>query len=314
MKEGFARKEQLVGGFLLVLIIFTMATLLMIAQKKGWLTPKNTYRVKFKQGYNLHQGSLVKMFNTEIGRISKMQIIRGIAEPQVEITIKVEKEYAKFIRLDSFAEVVSPTFIGSEYIAINAGSSGYALIEPYGYIPSKVRKTLTENLEEIINEANIAKFKAAVREMSERLKADEAAVASAVNHFDQVMTELIAAKGTLGQLLTKDETYKQLTKNLSDLDKVLADLQIVAKDLRPTAVDLKSFALGINGEIKTLQSILADLKGGTRDFPAMMETASETIRGGKKAVDAINANPIISLTAPKEPQSQSIHVEPRTLP
>ena len=42
MEEGFSRKEQLAGGFLLVLIIFTVVILLAIAQAKGWLQTQNT--------------------------------------------------------------------------------------------------------------------------------------------------------------------------------------------------------------------------------------------------------------------------------
>ena len=130
MEEGFTRKEQLVGGFLLVLIIFTVVTLLVIAQGKGWFQPQNTYLVKFRQGYNLRQGSLVKMFNAEIGKVAVLGITQTMGQPQVEVTLKVNEEYANLIRQDSVAEVVSPTLIGSEYVEISPGSSGYPKIEP----------------------------------------------------------------------------------------------------------------------------------------------------------------------------------------
>jgi ABC-type transporter Mla subunit MlaD len=94
MQEGFSRKEQLVGAFLLVLIVFTIVTLLVIAQGKGWFQPQNTYFVEFKQGYNLHQGSLVKMFNTEIGKVSDLGITQAMGSPQVKVTIRVFREYA----------------------------------------------------------------------------------------------------------------------------------------------------------------------------------------------------------------------------
>ena len=81
MEEGFTRKEQLVGGFLLVLIVFTMVTLLVIAQGKGWFQRQNTYLIKFRQGYNLHQGSLVKIFNAEIGKVAMLRIIQTMGHP-----------------------------------------------------------------------------------------------------------------------------------------------------------------------------------------------------------------------------------------
>ena len=160
MEEGFSRKEQLAGGFLLVLIIFTVVTLLVIAQAKGWFQTQNTYRIKFRQGYNLHQGSLVKMFNTEIGKVALLSITQTTERPQVEVTIKVNEEYANLIRQDSVAEVVSPTLIGSEYVEISPGTSGYPRIEPHGDIPSRERKSVTEHLAELASEENIQKVKA----------------------------------------------------------------------------------------------------------------------------------------------------------
>ena len=49
MEEGFSRKEQLAGGFLLVLIVFTVVILLVIAQAKGWFQTQNTYLIKFRR-------------------------------------------------------------------------------------------------------------------------------------------------------------------------------------------------------------------------------------------------------------------------
>src|SRR4030066_424617 len=176
MEDGFTRKEQMAGGFLMVLIIFTVVTLLVIAQGKGWFQSQKTYLIKFRQGYNLHQGSLVKMFNAEIGKVAMLTITQTMGQPQVEVTIKVNEEYANLIRQDSVAEVVSPTLIGSEYVEISPGSSGYPKIEPYDKIPSRERKSVTEHLAELASEENIQKVKhmlVNLAQFSEQLRNDE---------------------------------------------------------------------------------------------------------------------------------------------
>ncbi|MCL4502195.1 MAG: MlaD family protein, partial [Deltaproteobacteria bacterium] len=149
MEEGFTRKEKLVGLFLLVMIILIKITLLVIAQGKGWFQSQTTYYIYFKQGYNLRQGSLVKMFNTEIGKVTNIEFKRKEDENQVEITIRVLKEKAKLIRTDSVAEVIAPTLIGSEYIEISPGSSGYPQVRAAGTIASQAHKTMSENLAEL---------------------------------------------------------------------------------------------------------------------------------------------------------------------
>jgi phospholipid/cholesterol/gamma-HCH transport system substrate-binding protein len=317
MQEGFTRKEKLVGGFLLVLLIFTMVILLVIAQGKGWFQTRNTYLVKFKQGYNLHQGSLVKMFNAEIGKVSNLRIVQTLGEPQVEVTVKIYKEYAGLVRQDSVAEVVSPTIIGSEYIDISPGSSGYPKIEAYGAIPSRERKSVTEYLAELVNQDTVEKVKltlANVAQLSEQLKNDEKAVLAAVNHANEVLVSLTEARGTMGLLLMQKDLYARMLQSLTHLDQVLVEAKTLTVDLKPMAQNLQVFTKSMSQQVDTMKAILADIKSGSQEFPGLMEAATETARSGKEVLDAIKANPLIRLTAPKGPQSQTIHVEPRDLP
>jgi len=317
MEEGFTRKEQLVGGFLLVLIIFTMVTLLVIAQGKGWFQRQNVYFVKFKQGYNLHQGSLVKMFNAEIGKVSNLGIIQTMGQPQVEVTLKINEEYANLIRQDSVAEVVSPTLIGSEYVDISPGSSGYPKIQPYDPIPSRERKSVSEHLAELASEENIQKVKVMLghlAQFSEDLRNDEKVLQAALSHLDEVLKNLTEGKGTLGMLVMQKELYVRMNKALEDWDKFFVEAETLMVDLKPTAENLGGFTKSINQEIEPLKAIVANIKAGSEDFPDLVEAATGTARSAKDTMDAIKANPLIRMTAPPGAKSQTIHVEPRTLP
>ena len=321
MEEGFTRKEQLVGGFLLVLIIFTMVTLLVIAQGKGWFQTQNTYRIKFRQGYNLHQGSLVKMFNAEIGKVALLGIIQPMGQPQVEVTIKVNEEYANLIRQDSVAEVVSPTLIGSEYVEISPGSSGYPKIEPHDNIPSRERKSVTEHLAELASEENIQKVKHMLinlAKFSEDLKNDEKVFLAALNHLDEVLKNLTEAKGSLGMLVMQKDFIVRFNQRLDHMERTWAEFLVAAKtvmvDLKPTTQNLGVFTKSINQEIEPLKAIVANIKAGSEELPDLMEAATGTAKSARQTMDAIKANPIIRMTAPEGAKSRTIHVEPRTLP
>ncbi|MFZ5449308.1 MAG: MlaD family protein [Thermodesulfobacteriota bacterium] len=317
MQEGFTPKEKLVGAFLLVLVTFTMVTLLVIAQGKGWFVAQTTYLVKFKQGYNLHQGSLVKMFNAEIGKVADMRIATTGGQPQVEVSIKVYKDYDHLIRQDSVAEVVSPTIIGSEYLEISPGSSGYPKIEPYGTIPSRERQSLTEQLAELVNRETIDKVKFTIdniAQLSEQLKNDEKALLAVANHANQVLVSLTEARGTLGLLLMQKDLYAKMVQSLVHLDQFLVEARSITGDFRPFAKDLQVFTKSIVLEIEPLKAIVANIKAGSEELPDLMEAATETARSSKEVMDAIKANPLIRLTAPQGARSRSIHVEPRNLP
>ena len=321
MEEGFSRKEQLAGGFLLVLIIFTVVTLLVIAQGKGWFQSQNTYLIKFRQGYNLHQGSLVKMFNAEIGKVTILGIIQTMGYPQVEVTLKVNAEYANLIRQDSVAEVVSPTLIGSEYVDISPGTSGYPKIEPYGTIPSRERKSITEHLAELASEENIEKFKNLLINLvkfSEDLKNDEKVLLAVLNHANEVFLNLSEGKGSLGMLLNQKDFIVRFDQRLDHMERTWSEFLVEAKtvmvDLKPVAQNLGVFTKSINQEIEPLKVIVANIKAGSEELPDLMEAATGTARSAKETMDAIKANPLIRMTAPTAAKSQSIHVAPRTLP
>jgi phospholipid/cholesterol/gamma-HCH transport system substrate-binding protein len=321
MEEGFSRREQLVGGFLLVLIIFTVVTLLVIAQGKGWFQPQKTYLIKFRQGYNLRQGSLVKMFNAEIGKVAVLGITQTMGHPQVEVTLKVNEEYANLIRQDSVAEVVSPTLIGSEYVAISPGSSGYPKIEPHDNIPSRERKSVTEHLAELASEENIEKVKHMLinlAQFSEQLKNDEKVLQAALNHANEVFLNLTEGKGTLGMLVMQKDFIVRFNQRLDHMERTWAEFLVEAKtvmvDLKPTAQNLGVFTKSINQEIEPLKAIVANIKAGSEELPDLMEAATGTARSAKDTMDAIKANPLIRWTAPTGAKSQTIHVAPRTLP
>jgi phospholipid/cholesterol/gamma-HCH transport system substrate-binding protein len=317
MEEGFTHKEQLAGGFLLVLIIITMVILLVIAQGKGWFQRQNTYLIRFRQGYNLHQGSLVKMFNAEVGKVAMLGITQTSGQPQVEVTLKVNEEYANLIRQDSVAEVVSPTLIGSEYVEISPGTSGYPKIEPYGTIPSRERKSVTEHLAELASEENILKVKtmlAHLAQFSEDLKNDEKILQAALKHIDQVFLDLSEGRGTLGMLVMQKDLYNRMNQAIDRLDKFLVEAKILMVDFKPTASNLGVFTQSINQEIEPLKAIVANIKAGSEELPDLMEAATGTARSAKQTMDAIKANPLIRMTAPAGAKSQTIHVAPRTLP
>lgn len=321
MEEGFSRKEQLAGGFLLVLIIFTVVTLLVIAQAKGWFQTQNTYLVKFRQGYNLHQGSLVKMFNAEIGKVAMLGITQTTGYPQVEVTLKVNEKYADLIHQDSVAEVVSPTLIGSEYVEISPGTSGYPKIEPYGTIPSRERKSVTEHLAELASEENIEKFKnllVNLAKFSEDLKNDEKVLLAVLNHANEVFLSLSEGKGSLGMLVNQKDFIVQFNQRLDRMERTWSGFLVEAKtvmvDLKPTTQNLGVFTKSINQEIEPLKAIVANIKAGSEELPDLMEAATGTARSAKDTMDAIKANPLIRMTAPTGAKSQTIHVAPRTLP
>ncbi len=317
MEEGFSQKEKIVGLFFLVLVTVTNIALILISREKGWLTSQRTYLVKFPEGYNLQTGSPVKMFETEIGKVSRIEIDKRNRDYPVTVTIKVLPDYGDLITENSEAYAVSPLFIGTVYLTVTAGSPGYKPLPDQHVIPTGQRRNIMESLAALINDHNLREVKNALvnfAQMMEQLKNDEKAFFAAVEAFKQVALNLTEGKGTLGQLATNREFYVRLNESVAHLNKVLVDAQKVTGELKPAAQSLQEVAKSIKLEAETLNTILADIKGGSKVFPGLMEAASETMQGSKEVMEALKANPLIRLTTPKQPPNQPVHVEPRNVP
>jgi ABC-type transporter Mla subunit MlaD len=316
MEEGFTQKEKIVGLFFLALVALFIFALILVSKEKGWLFFQHTYLVKFAEGYNLQAGSPVKMLDTEIGKVTKIAIDFRNPKFPVIVTIKIFGNYSSLIKEDSEAYVVNPLFIGTVYLAVTAGSSPKTLPD-YHVIPTGYRRSMTESLESLINEQNLQQIKNTlvnIAQMTEQLKSDEKSFFAAVDAFRQVWVNLNEGRGTLGQLVINRDLYTSMNKSVNELNKVLADARKVTGEMEPTVQDLQKFAKSIQEEVKTLKDILADIKSGAAEFPGLMQTAGETVQGGKEVVDAVKANPLIRLTIPKQPRSQPVHVEPRDVP
>ena len=105
MAENYSSTEKLAGLFLFLALLGGVALILFLGQGKGWFQKTQTYLAIFPQSYNLEQGAAVKMFNTEIGTVTRLRIIRVGDKNQVEVTLKVNTKNRDLIRGDSVAQV-----------------------------------------------------------------------------------------------------------------------------------------------------------------------------------------------------------------
>ena len=315
MEETFTWREKLVGFFLLFVIILTMVSLLIIAQGKGWFLTYRTYLIKLEQGYNLQQGSLVKMFNTEIGKVTDMRIKEENGRPIVEVTIRILTDYSNFILEKSVAEVVSPFRLGSEYIEITPGPTEYPPLKEYGTIPVlPPQKPITAAMADLVNEENLNRIQTILTNLatlSDRLKVQEKTWHEAVKHVDRVALALLNSEGTLGDLLMRRDFAKRLNETLANLDQVLNEVNAFATGLQPTSQNLEVLTRNLNQDVETLGSILADLKTASPEFPKLMKSATEFSEEGTEAMETIKSNPLVRFGTGQDKKDQSLHVEPR---
>lgn len=315
--DNYSTSEKLAGLFLLVALVGGIALLLLIGQGKGWLQKTETFLVKFPQSYNLEPGAAVKMFNTEIGTVSRLRIVRVKDDNQVEVTIRVNRDYVHLVRADSVAQVESPTILGSEFLSISPGSYAYPPIPPHGTIPSRLKKTLADYLEEFQPEENLHKARqllANLVELSEQFKTYDDKINAILNRFDVALGSVVEGRGTIGKLLMDRDVYNRLQQTLAKLETILKNTDQITRDAKTSAGKVPPLLDRVNDKLDLLQCILLDLKKASGQLPELMETADDAARTGREVIEAVRENPLIRMTLPKQPAGEAIHVEPRSLP
>ncbi len=316
-RSPYTRAEKLGGFFLLLSLISAAILILVIGQGRGWFARHYPYLVRFPQSYNLQPGAAVKMFNTEIGKVTGLRITRFRDENQVVVTLLVKAEYRDLIRLDSVAVVESPTILGSEYLSISPGTYGYPPIEPHGTIPSRAKKTLADYLEELQPEETLQKakqFVANLTYLSERLKEHEQKLLTTLNNFDAILETLLQAKGSLGELLVKKDFYHRLDQAANRIENILKNSEVLTKNLRQASEEVPGLAQGLGQELAKVKVILADLERASGKLPDLLETTDEAARSGRDVLGALKANPLIRWTLPTPPRPETIRIEPRYVP
>src|SRR4030042_286565 len=102
MEMKFSTMEKMVGALLILTIIVVTGSIIVISRGKAWFRDYGVYHIVFNEGYNLKEGATVRLFNTDVGYVTSLEIT---PQNKVGVTIKILKEHSKLIRRDSVAVV-----------------------------------------------------------------------------------------------------------------------------------------------------------------------------------------------------------------
>ncbi|MDQ7838214.1 MAG: MlaD family protein [Thermodesulfobacteriota bacterium] len=292
MEMKFSTMEKMVGALLILTIIVVTGSIIVISRGKAWFRDYGVYHIVFNEGYNLKEGATVKLFNTDVGYVTSLEIT---PQNKVGVTIKILKEHSKLIRRDSVAVVASPTFIGSEYISISAGSPESPLIPEEGTIPSKRRKSLGDYAEEFHLEE---KFNALTRilysleETMDQLKDPEGPLLGTLWDLRAITNDIKRGQG-LGNILVKNDLYERL-------DRQMAHLEVILANAEKTSQGVEQAARVLPEAMQELRKILQDIKTASRDAPAIAQGARENLQKLDQILESAKRSPLIKGGIPQK--------------
>ncbi|PIE75368.1 MAG: hypothetical protein CSA18_00340 [Deltaproteobacteria bacterium] len=313
MDLEFKKREKVVGFFIIIICLLLIFSFVLIGRGKGLFKKYVQYYTVFNDAYNLQDGAPVKLYNADIGKVRDIELV----EDKVRVELLIVDEFKKKVRKSSYVTVKSPTFIGSEYLALVTGSKDSPLIPEEGQIPSIEKKSLTDLMSEFQVEKTAKKFVESVQDLSDiiaKLKSDKGPFFSVLYDIQKIVSDIEKGKGNIGQILRTKTIVNEISVILTRVEKILEDVSL-ASSKTPYTVDLvnknlervDSIGKNFDESSRSLNSLLNDLKKrmndialiikniekGSGDIPEITKSALDSIQeirfGVKKADDAIQA-------------------------
>ncbi len=339
MDVDFSRKERIVGLFIIGVAVILMATIITIGRGKDWFKKYIIYYTTFSESYNLQTNADVKLFNAAIGKVKKITLVGN----KVNVRMAILEDYASRMRENSVAVVESPTFIGSEFIAILPGSTDAPLIPPGGEIKSQEKRSVADLLDEFQVEKTLKMVVKAAQDLSELaqiLRTREGPLFRIMDNAERISSniegitsDINAGKGTIGALLRSKELINAIMFNVGKIESILDSIdQAVVKV--PEAVDLaredllaitemregvtetiqrvNNILATVEANINKLGAIMANAEEGSYDIPRITESARDgiqEIREGVENIDevvqSLQQNMLIRSNLPPDPVGQN---------
>lgn len=286
MDLEFRRKEKVVGFFILIISILLLFSLVLIGRGKGLFKTYIEYYAVFEETYNLKDGAPVKLFNAEIGKVKEVKLI----DDEVRVAVLIIDEYSNRVRESSYVTVKSPTFVGSEYIALISQDKTSPLIPEGEKISSVEKKSLSDIMDEFQVEKTAKKFVESVQELSEmsrKLNSDKGPIFSVLYDIQTIVDDIEKGRGNVGEILRTSKITDQVEDRLVQIEKILEDVR-AAISKTPYTMDLvnqnleKVGRIGDNIELsaENINLMVSDLRKRINDIDAIIsniEKGSETV-------------------------------------
>lgn len=287
--------DEWVGLLVLATIILFAVAVAEAGFLKQWLTPeKKIHFVLPETGVaGLAIGDDIEIMGVHAGEIRHLDLNstgRMYAEGYIE------PQFVPFIKQDSSA-VIRHRFVvaGASYIELGRGRGedmdwGYAVLNA----------TVEANPADVITQT--------VTDVRNKLVPAMDSVQTITKQVNDMLTDMRAGKGTVGGLLSKDDTLQRANQALENLNEVIARLQPIEKQLGGvmtkadgTMENARSASATLKKSMPQVQETIAHTNAATAQIPALISQAEASANSLRKLTDQLRGLWLLGGSAQKTP-------------
>jgi len=267
--------ELRVGVFVLVgLFIVMIATFYVTGA--GFLGPKYRLYTYLPDVEQLKTGAPVNLDGVEVGNVQSLSLN---PHPQdhlhsVQVVLRINKGYQKYIRTDSFASLDTQGLLGDTVVTISRGVSG-SIVPANGEIAGRTAAgtkevversaqlmdsltTLSTNVNDVV--AQIQQGKGSIGKLME----DPALynnLRDTTARIDAMAASIQQGQGTVGKLVASDELYRKVDATMDDVHDMSSALRQQKGSLGKLIYDPSAYN-EVNGLAQKGNALLGDVREG----------------------------------------------------
>ncbi|MFH1194182.1 MAG: MlaD family protein [bacterium] len=228
-----------IGTILLVLSIF------MIGNKERLFVGTIFIKTYFSNVEGLRSGAPVRLSGMDVGSVSNIRLTDK-ADSLIEVTMRIDEEMIRFIRLDSQAAIETEGLVGKKLITITPSSSDVAIISDGSIIKAKNPVSMASIMDETQSSIHY------VREITKE--------------FSEIAAKINKGEGTIGKAVNDEQLYfaaVNITRSAENsLNAITARLNEVSGVIMDFGKDLPNVVSNVDSVVTGIKSLLYQVEQG----------------------------------------------------
>ncbi|MBC5842786.1 MAG: MlaD family protein [Flavobacteriaceae bacterium] len=184
------------GMFVIGAIVVFAATIFFIGKQKNLFGSTFRIHAYFKNVSGLSVGNNIRFSGINIGTVDEIQLV---SDSTVVVSMTIEKEVQKFIKIDAKASIGSDGLMGDKVLTISPGTHSQKMISENGRIGS----VAAIEMDDIMRSAQVTMENASV----------------ITQELAQFTYDMNNGKGTISRLMTDEKMANSLDKTMTNLQK-----------------------------------------------------------------------------------------------
>jgi phospholipid/cholesterol/gamma-HCH transport system substrate-binding protein len=304
--------ELRVGLFVLVGLSVLAAGIFYVTGA-GTIGPKYRLITYLPEVSGLSNGAPVRLDGVEVGNVESIRLAPRTPgkvrekNRNIEVVMRVSKQYEKDILTDSAASLVTEGLLGNRYVNLSLGITGVPLKDGQE-VPGTEEKAMKEVVERSADLlGNLQALSENVQDLITGVKQGKGSLGKiltddkAYNHLngilakgDAMLANVQAGQGTIGKLMVSDEMYNKVDKGLDNVNVILTDVRAqkgtIGKLLYdPSLYDQAKLAMtngnAMIGDIRAGKGTLGKLATDDTLYTKLRETTENVANASAKLND-----------------------------